>query len=219
MTLSISSPGNVGQNSYNSVSKNSFVKYDKSDCIFNLSYFKINEEKDSNTEETTQSIASNDIENRSNSATNSVHGQLVDAFIESYIERYDKTCDSDKAKHFKEVLKQLISKADTDDDGSLSMDELNSFDVGDDKNLKKLVNELETHFNELDKDRDGKLSLNEMMGLLKKDYSIEELAEMAKNMSDSNKKSENKTVDNCSSSAFFQKLIDKYNENNPEKTT
>lgn len=134
---------------------------------------------------------------------------LLDLFLENYAARYDKDCES-KSK-FKEMLKTLISKADQDGDGGLSMKELQSINTEDDKNVKKMVNALISKFNSLDKNSDGVLSLTEMEGIMEKDFSIEELAKMAASLSKSDEET-NQTIA-YSSEAYIQKLINNYKNN------
>lgn len=115
-----------------------------------------------------------------NTSSTSPLDALSQAALESFAESFDKA-DMDKDAKKKEQLKALLSEADTDNSGGLSLEELSAVDTSQDADKAKLVDALIDQFKSLDKDRSGELSINEMQELLKKkEFSIQELGGMYK---------------------------------------
>ena len=114
---------------------------------------------------------------------------LFMACLQNFIEKFDKTAKSNKEAEQKEMIKELISAADTDNSGGLSKDELSKVDLGDNKNLENFKNDLLSSFDNYDKNKDGELSIDEMQeAIKKKDFSIKELSEMAEAFKQNSKK-------------------------------
>ena len=114
---------------------------------------------------------------------------LFMACLQNFIEKFDKTVKSDEEAKQKEMIKELISAADTDNSGALSKDELSKVDLGDNKNLENFKNDLISNFDNYDKNKDGELSIDEMQETLKKkEFSIKELSEMAEAFKQNSKK-------------------------------
>ena len=126
---------------------------------------------------------------------------IFNAFLENFTDRYSNTANSDKVEEKQELIKSLVEKADTNNDGCLSIDELSSIDISDNSENSKLVSELKSNFISLDKNSDDVLSMEEMQELiLKKRYSQQEISEMAD--------SSDNSLKNISS--FAEKLLNNY---------
>ena len=127
---------------------------------------------------------------------------LFTMLLENFTNSYDDTHEDDN----KEMVKDLMEKADTDGNGSLSKDELASLKLQQGSNEAKFVNELVASFHSFDTNNDGELSIEEMQEAIKKKrFSQQELAEMAEDMS--SESSENTGIDNNISSSFEQTLL------------
>lgn len=132
--------------------------------------------------------------------------QLLEKLIESFTESFDKN--SESAKDAQEKIKSLISSADSDGSGNLSLDELSSMDTSNNKALAGFVNDLKNHFADYDTDGDGQLTLSELQSAIpKKQYSTQELAAMTDTAGDSSQKS---TSLGSLSSSFFEKILSNY---------
>lgn len=118
---------------------------------------------------------------KTNSTDNVTMAQIMQALLDNFAKSYDKTEESAEDKAKKQMIKDLVSKADKDKDGSLSMDELEAVDSSQNPKEANLVNDLINSFKTLDKNCDGELSIKEMEGLIKhKAFSAQELAQMFK---------------------------------------
>lgn len=149
-----------------------------------------------------------------NSKSASPLDALSQAALESFAKSFDKA-DMDKDAKKKEQMKELMSEADTDKSGGLSLKELSSVDTTQSRDKAKLVDELIKEFKGLDKDGNGELSMDEMQELLKqKEFSIQELGSMNKALS-----SENPPVNSLSPDlgqatlATLQKFLSAYQYN------
>lgn len=150
----------------------------------------------------------------SNAKSASPLDALSQAALESFAKSFDKA-DMDKDAKKKEQMKELMSEADTDKSGGLSLKELSSVDTTQSKDKAKLVDELIKEFKGLDKDGNGELSMDEMQELLKqKEFSIQELGGMHKALT-----SENPPVNSLSPDlgqatlATLQKFLSAYQYN------
>jgi len=142
---------------------------------------------------------------------------LLNTFCKKYTDRYSTNAGIDSDDEKKQVLKSLTSEGDTDGDGSLSLKELYNIDTKGNSEETEVVKSLISQFNSLDKNGDGTLSLDEMQNVeLNKQYSIEELSEMAKELKDANNNNSNSGIistDFDSNSSFESKLINNYTQN------
>lgn len=136
---------------------------------------------------------------------------LLETYLKQYIARYDKDCDSAENEKRKEMIKDLLSKADTNKDSCLSLDELSKVDTTGNTEEKNFVNKLISEFKTLDKDGDGVLSISEMQtAILKKGYSVQEISEISKSLSSSDDSS---SMMHISSASFLQTLLNNYKQN------
>lgn len=130
---------------------------------------------------------------------------LSQAALESFAKSFDKA-DMDKDAKKKEQMKELMSEADTDKSGGLSLKELSSVDTTQSKDKAKLVDDLIKQFKGLDKDGNGELSMDEMQELLKqKEFSIQELGGMHKSMNNENSPAD--STENSPSGALGQATL------------
>lgn len=119
---------------------------------------------------------------KTSTSANVTMAQLMQALLESFAQSYSKTSESSDDKEKKQMIKDLVSKADTDKDGALSMDELSKVDTSENQKETNLVDELIRSFKTLDTNCDGELSIKEMQELIKrKAFSQQELADMSEN--------------------------------------
>lgn len=150
-------------------------------------------------------------DSKSSTSANATMAQIMQALLESFAQSYSKTCESPEDKEKKQMIKDLVSKADTDKDGALSMDELSKVDTNGNQKEANLVDELISSFKTLDTNCDGELSIKEMQELIKrKAFSQQELAAMSEN---SNQLSSiNSVADSTGkiSSLLADKLISSY---------
>lgn len=124
-------------------------------------------------------------DNSSSEIKNSVEN-LIEDYLEKYEESFDNV-DADKEKEAAEAaakVKTLLSKADTDKNGKLSLDELSSFDSGDDVQMAKFVKDLKEKFTKYDSNGDGLLTSSELIAAIpKKQFTEQEMASLAESMS------------------------------------
>lgn len=122
----------------------------------------------------------------SSSTNQSLIKQLKDKLLDNLAASYDKT-DSNASKKIEKEVKSLMSAADKDKSGGLSLKELSSVDTTNDSDLAKDVHDLISSFKTYDKDGDGQLSINEMEDALKglrKQFSLQDIAKIAKENDD-----------------------------------
>lgn len=158
--------------------------------------------------ETTQKTNSSETTDASGSSDSvkDLLAQLLKKLIDSFTESFGK--DSDSSKDAQAKLKSLISSADTDGNGTLSLDELSSLDTSNNKALAGFVNDLKSHFTTYDTNSDGQLTMTELQSAMpQKQYSAQELAAMADTNSDS---SQETTSLGTLSSSLFEKLLSNY---------
>lgn len=143
--------------------------------------------------------------------------KLLEKQKENFIKSFDKSADSDddKKKEFKKVVNMLMGAADKNKDG-LSMQELQDFDTsklsyGD----AKIVNDIIANFSAYDTDQDGLLTLKELENpLLTKEFSMQELAALAKSMFDEGKENLATFALANAPSSYIQKLLSNYDDTN-----
>lgn len=143
--------------------------------------------------------------------------KLLEKQKENFIKSFDKSADSDddKKKEFKKVVNMLMGAADKNKDG-LSMQELQNLDTsklsyGD----AKIVNDIITNFSKYDTDQDGLLTFKELDNpLLEKEFSMQELAALAKSMSDESKENLSTFALANAPSSYVQKLLSNYDDTN-----
>lgn len=107
---------------------------------------------------------------------------VKDAFLKRYAESYGKT-DEKSSKDIDKEIKSLMSTADSDKSGGLSLDELSSMDTKDSADEDKVVKDLIKNFNTYDTNKDGELSPSELKKALKKlnkQFSEQDIARIAK---------------------------------------
>ncbi len=118
-------------------------------------------------------------------------------------------------KKIQEKAKALISSADKDNCGSLSKEELSAVDTKNNPDLAKTVNTLINSFDNYDTNHDKELSAGELKDAFKKlnkEFSMQDIAKMAKEYAES-KGSEKYAVSTGNfSSALADKLINGYDK-------
>lgn len=146
--------------------------------------------------------------------------KLLNDFLDKFEESYSNV-DSDKAEEAKKVaenVKALLSKADSNQDGKLSLDELSAVDTSDNEQMAKFVSDLKEKFTQFDSNGDGLLSSNELIAAVpKKQFSTQEIAALSESLnssSDSSNSSSSSNISNTSlgdlTSSFVQKLLNSY---------
>lgn len=139
--------------------------------------------------------------------------QLQDTLLDNLAASYDKT-DSKSAKKIDNEVKSLMSEADKDKSGGLSLKELSSIDTTNDSDQAKVVHDLISNFKTYDKDGDGQLSATEMKDALKglkKQFSMQDIAKMAQENNDfSTSGSFVGNVQGNLSNSLAEKLISNY---------
>jgi len=121
------------------------------------------------------------------SSSSNISGNMfLTTLLENFAASFDKTDESEDADELKEQIKSLVSEADTDENGGLSLDELSSVDTSNDSDKAEFVNDLISQFKSLDENGDGELSISEMQKLAKqKQFSAQELKEMSESFASS----------------------------------
>lgn len=141
--------------------------------------------------------------------------KLQDTLLDNLAASYDKT-DSKSAKKIDNEVKSLMSTADKDKSGGLSLKELSSIDTKDDPDQAKIVHDLIGNFKTYDKDGDGQLSMTEMKDALKglrKQFSMQDIAKMAQENNDfSTSESFVGNVQSNLSSSLVEKMINNYGD-------
>ena len=137
-------------------------------------------------------------------------GSLAMLAVENFAKSFDKGNDDDDA-NTKEA-NAIISAADADKSGSVSLDELKNFDKSTcASEMADKINDLINNFKSYDKNGDGALDLNEIKSVIgDKQYSLQELRQMAADANKENSLNEDNNGANftTSSDAFVQSLID-----------
>lgn len=140
---------------------------------------------------------------------------LVKLSMKNFAASFDKT-DKDAEKKIEEKVKSLISAADKDKNGALSKEELSSLDIKDNPDLAKTVNTLINGFDSYDTNHDNELSAGELKDAfkkLRKEFSMQDIAKMAKEMEEF-RNSQSSTVSTTNfSSALSEKIINNYSDN------
>lgn len=151
---------------------------------------------------------------KSSNSANVTMAQIMQALLDNFAKSYDKSEKSAEDKEKKQMIKDLLAKADKDKDGSLSMDELKTVDTKGDAQVTNLVSELINSFKVLDQNSDGELSLKEMEVVAKrKAFSPQELAQMFKKDDGSQSFGTNALASSASgnlSSLMADKLVSSY---------
>lgn len=140
--------------------------------------------------------------------------QLVKLSMKNFAASFDKT-DKDAEKKIEEKVKGLISAADKDNNGTLSKDELSSLDVKDNPDLAKAVNTLINGFDSYDTNHDNELSAGELKDAfkkLRKEFSLQDVAKMAKEMEEFNNSQSSAVSTSNFSSALSEKIINNYGD-------
>lgn len=153
-----------------------------------------------------------DMSSSTGTSKKSVIEQIMDKLIDNFAKSYSKTEDpTEKEKAKEAAIKDIVSKADTDKDGSLSKAELSEFAKTEEGSGNKVLNELISSFDSLDKNKDGKLSLDEMKELLKKkEFSLQELKAINEDFNCQNNSKNILDLAGKSSPLLTQKIIDNY---------
>lgn len=163
-----------------------------------------------NSKKSSSNVASDSGESSDNAA---LIKKLQQKLLDNLAESYDKT-DSKSAKKIDNEVKSLMSAADKDKSGGLSLDELSSVDTTNDPDLAKDVHNLINGFKTYDKDGDGQLSLTEMKDALKglkKQFSMQDIAKIAQENNDfSTKGSFIGNVQGNFPNSLAEKLISNY---------
>lgn len=130
--------------------------------------------------------------------------KLIKEALDSFASTFDKSNKNDTSKAKEDEVKSLVSSADTDENGSLSLSELTSAEKSD-SNDSSLINDLISNFNSYDSDGDGQLSVSELNSAIpNKEYSLHDLGKIAQAMK------ENASSLGFSSSNFVQNLLSNY---------
>lgn len=141
-----------------------------------------------------------------------IMAKLIDNFAKSYSVTEDQS-DEEKAKEA--AIKDIISKADTDKDGSLSKNELSDYAKTDEGTGNKILNQLISSFDSLDKNKDGKLSFDEMKKLPnRKEFSQQEMKAINDEFNNPNKTDSALGTAGKSLPILAQKIIDNYDSSN-----
>lgn len=161
-----------------------------------------------NSTSTTSTISSTD--STSSTQKESLVEELLEKLLASFAESYDKTTGA--STDATQKVSSLISSADKDSSGSLSLNELSSLSTSSNSPEAGFVNDLAKNFKSYDTNGDGQLSQDEMKAAIpQKQYSAQELASMAETMSNSNDSANSLTSSLGSlSSSFIQKLLSNY---------
>lgn len=135
--------------------------------------------------------------------------QMRTTFLKNFAESYNKT-DSDKEKKINNEVKSLMESADKDKSGGLSVEELSSIDTKNNPDLAKDIRDLINGFDSYDTNHDNQLSVKELkdaLKTLKKEFSLQDVAKMAKE----NEEFMNSGLSPTSfSSSMAEKLISSY---------
>lgn len=142
---------------------------------------------------------------------------IIDLYLKKYSESYDTNLESTDSEDKKKKIKALVSEADKDKDGELSMAELTAVDVSGNKDESNFVQALINQFSSLDKNQDGLLSVDEMQDVkLKKEFSTKEMSDMAQSLSNSNKSNNNSAN---IASTFEGTLLNYYKKDTADEMT
>lgn len=138
--------------------------------------------------------------------------QLIQLSLKNFISSFDKS-DKDFEKKVEEKVKGLISSADKDKSGSLSKEELSAIDTKDNPELAKAVNSLINGFATYDTNHDNELSAGELKDAFKKlnkEFSMQDIAKMAKEHEDFKNFDKFAALTSNLSSALADKLVKGY---------
>lgn len=140
---------------------------------------------------------------------------LVDEVVKKFAESYSKDNKTDEESE--QEAKNIIDAVDVDKNGSLSFDELNSFDVSTvASEMGANIKDLLSNFKNYDKDGNGELGLTEVkVAIGKKQYSIQELRAMA---NEQKLKEGGEVTFGGLSDSFFQSIVNNY-KNNPAQAS
>lgn len=161
-------------------------------------------------------LSAQDMSASGSTGEKSVIEQIMAKLIDNFAKSYSKTEDqSDEEKAKEAAIKDIISKADTDKDGSVSKAELSAYAKTDEGTGNKILNQLLTSFDSLDTNKDGKLSLDEMKKLLnRKEFSMQEMKAINDEFNNPDKNDSALGSTGKSLPILAQKIIDNYDSSN-----
>lgn len=115
---------------------------------------------------------------------------LIDVLMDNYAKSFSKSSQPDNTAEAQ--AQYIVASLDKDKNGTISVDELNNYNNSTlNPNLDKKISNLETQFKIYDINRDGELDIDEIKHAIgKKNYSTQELGQMAKDLHDNNLVSE-----------------------------
>lgn len=140
--------------------------------------------------------------------------QLIQLSIKNFAASFDKE-DKDFEKKITEKAKALIASADKDNSGTLSKEELSALDTKNNPDLAKTVNTLINSFDTYDTNHDGELSAGELKDAFKKlnkEFSMQDVAKMAKEYAESKDSDKYAVSSGNFSSTLADKLINGYDK-------
>lgn len=151
-----------------------------------------------------------------NSGTSGVAmaSQLQSLLLKNFAASFDKE-DKDAEKKIGEKVKALIAEADKDNSGTLSKDELSKLDTKGNPDLAKTVSNLINGFDTYDTNHDNELSAGELKDAFKKlnkEFSMQDVAKMAKEYAESKDSDKYAVTSGNFSSALADKLINGYDK-------
>lgn len=185
----------------------SFVSANMQDAFENIQSFKTNA---INIKKNVESFSQTDTAEQTTTVS------LVDEIIKKFADSYSK--DNKSEDNVEQEAKNIIDNVDTDKNGTMSLDELNAFDISTvSSELGAKINGLRNQFKTYDKNNDGELCLAEVKNAIgKKQYSMQELKAMAKALSQD---AQDKETVGGLSDYFFQSMVKNYKQETQSEAT
>lgn len=153
---------------------------------------------------TTASTTSGTSSTSSNSMEDMLE-KLMTSFMDSFIKKFNQETSTSSASSSttSNPVSSLVSAADSDKSGVLSLNELSSLDTGNNKAQSGLVNDLINNFKNYDTNSDGTLSAKELSAAIPDNNAL------AGNFNESGATSLGSSLGSASAS-FLQKLLSNY---------
>lgn len=152
-----------------------------------------------------------------NTSSDSESVSLLDELIERFARSFSKDAKADDNKE--QEAKNILNLVDKDQDGTISIGELQTFDTSTvSSETKNQIKDLESKFKIYDKDGSGELSLAEIKkAICAKQYSLQELGAMANEDKTENKdENQNQVVFDGLSYPFFHQALNNYEKANSD---